>query len=213
MKFTQNTKGFTLIELLVVITIIGILAVGGTATYTAQIQKARDSTRMTDLNAIRSGVEQFYQDYTEYPTATVAEFTGTGAKSVSSYVPKIPKDIKAGQTCGKGKSTVPGGCDYVYNVGEDVNGIANGRFRVSTAFENAGNVDTKAAKDGGREDVRLELWIQLKDTGVSTNCKRSTKVWTTETSVTRVIATTDCAELTSPDEEFPTSALLISGNN
>jgi general secretion pathway protein G len=71
MRFTQNTKGFTLIELLVVITIIGILAVGGTATYTAQIQKARDSNRLTDLEALRSGIEQFYQDFAEYPISTV----------------------------------------------------------------------------------------------------------------------------------------------
>lgn len=72
MRFTQNTKGFTLIELLVVITIIGILAVGGTATYTSQIQKARDSTRMTDLSALRSGIEQYYQDYAEYPDASTS---------------------------------------------------------------------------------------------------------------------------------------------
>ena len=123
MRFTQNTKGFTLIELLVVITIIGILAVGGTATYTAQIQKARDSTRMTDLNAIRSGIEQFYQDFTEYPDVTIAEFTGSGSRSVLSYVPKIPKDSKAGQKCGKGAEPLASGCDYLYNVSDDVNGI------------------------------------------------------------------------------------------
>ncbi len=101
MRFTKNS-GFTLIELLVVITIIGILAVGGTATYTAQIQKARDSTRMTDLNAIRSGTEQFYQDHTEYPNpAVLTEFTGSGSKSLKSYVQKVPRDSKSGQTCAK----------------------------------------------------------------------------------------------------------------
>jgi general secretion pathway protein G len=123
MRFTQNTKGFTLIELLVVITIIGILAVGGTATYTAQIQKARDSTRMTDLNAIRSGVEQFYQDFTEYPAVTVDEFTSSGSRSVLSYVPKIPKDAKTGQKCGRGANPLAAGCDYIYNVTDDINGI------------------------------------------------------------------------------------------
>jgi prepilin-type N-terminal cleavage/methylation domain-containing protein len=50
----QNTKlGFTLIELLVVITIIGILATGATSIYTSQIQKARDSTRITSISAIQ----------------------------------------------------------------------------------------------------------------------------------------------------------------
>lgn len=148
MKFTKNTKGFTLIELLVVITIIGILAVGGTATYTAQIQKARDSTRMTDLNAIRSGIEQYYQDYSEYPVATPAYFTG-GTQSVSAYVLKLPKDPKSGQGCSKGATTGnQPACDYIYNVANDSNGIQNGKYRVSSAFENSGNVTTKASKDG-----------------------------------------------------------------
>jgi general secretion pathway protein G len=66
MKLLQK-KGFTLIELLVVITIIGILATGGVAIYTSQIQKARDTTRIGDIKVIQSGVEQNYQDAGEYP--------------------------------------------------------------------------------------------------------------------------------------------------
>lgn len=46
-------KGFTLIELLVVITIIGILATGAVTVYTSQIQKARDTTRISDIKAIQ----------------------------------------------------------------------------------------------------------------------------------------------------------------
>gem|GEM_PF-1267716 len=62
MKLQRTKLGFTLIELLVVITIIGILATGATSVYTSQIQKARDSTRITDIKAVQSGVEQEYQD-------------------------------------------------------------------------------------------------------------------------------------------------------
>ena len=51
---TGSKKAFTLIELLVVITIIGILATGATAVYTSQIQKARDTTRINDLEAFKS---------------------------------------------------------------------------------------------------------------------------------------------------------------
>jgi prepilin-type N-terminal cleavage/methylation domain-containing protein len=54
MKKLQNKRGFTLIELLVVITIIGILATGATATYTSQIQKARDTSRVNDIKAVQS---------------------------------------------------------------------------------------------------------------------------------------------------------------
>jgi general secretion pathway protein G len=58
----QDKKGFTLIELLVVITIIGILATGATTVYTSQIQKARDTTRISDMKALQSAIEQVYQD-------------------------------------------------------------------------------------------------------------------------------------------------------
>ena len=54
-------KGFTLIELLVVITIIGILATGAVQVFTSQIQKARDATRISDITALRGGIEQAYQ--------------------------------------------------------------------------------------------------------------------------------------------------------
>jgi general secretion pathway protein G len=94
MKLLQK-KGFTLIELLVVITIIGILATGGVAVYTSQIQKARDTTRMNDLEVLKSGVEQYYQDKSEYPSS-VDTFTG-----IVTYVPKLPKDPKSGQLCNK----------------------------------------------------------------------------------------------------------------
>lgn len=64
----KSTRGFTLVELLVVITIIGILATGAVSVYTSQIQKARDTTRITDVEALKSGIEQAYQDTTSYPT-------------------------------------------------------------------------------------------------------------------------------------------------
>jgi prepilin-type N-terminal cleavage/methylation domain-containing protein len=53
MKQQNKILGFTLIELLVVITIIGILATGATSVYTSQIQKARDSTRISDIHILR----------------------------------------------------------------------------------------------------------------------------------------------------------------
>ena len=67
---TLKTKGFTLIELLVVITIIGILATGGVAVYSSYIQKARDTTRISDQQVYAKAIEGFYQDSTsgEYPT-------------------------------------------------------------------------------------------------------------------------------------------------
>lgn len=92
----KNTRGFTLIELLVVITIIGILATGATATYTSQIQKARDTTRINDVTTLQSGIEQYYQDDSEYPTLDTTAF---GSGGILKYMPRLPKDPKNGQPC------------------------------------------------------------------------------------------------------------------
>lgn len=60
-------------ELLVVITIIiGILATWATAVYTSQIQKARDTTRINDIWAMKSWIEQVYQDKWAYPNTSIS---------------------------------------------------------------------------------------------------------------------------------------------
>ncbi len=160
MQFTKNAKGFTLIELLVVITIIGILAVGGTTVYTSQIQKARDTTRITDIEAIKNGIEQVYQDKGSYPDVTSAGTADApGFKTVNDYNPKFGKDPKSGQSCGAGTSIAGTPCDYYYGVAQDTNNIKNQVYRVSTGFENKGNIDSKALGDGGTNNARLELGI------------------------------------------------------
>jgi general secretion pathway protein G len=84
-------KGFTLIELLVVITIIGILATGAVTTFTSQIQKARDTTRISDVKALQGAIEQGYQDQGEYPGLGVVFDT-----DVDAYLPRLPSDPKTG---------------------------------------------------------------------------------------------------------------------
>ncbi|KKR87952.1 MAG: Tfp pilus assembly protein, major pilin PilA [Candidatus Curtissbacteria bacterium GW2011_GWA1_41_11] len=61
--------GFTLIELIVVISIIGILATIGTATYTTAQQKSRDVRRKQDLGALKSALILYYRDYDNFPSA------------------------------------------------------------------------------------------------------------------------------------------------
>ena len=59
----------------------------------------------------------------------------------------------------------------MYNVANDPNGILYGEYKLSTAFENTANVDTKAAKDGGTalEDDRYEVGLNLTN-AKSTDC-------------------------------------------
>ena len=78
MLYKTLKSGFTLIELLVVITIIGILATGAVTVYTSQIQKARDTTRIKDIDALKGGVEQVYQDSAVYPGADTFYIGATG---------------------------------------------------------------------------------------------------------------------------------------
>ncbi|MDD2891884.1 MAG: prepilin-type N-terminal cleavage/methylation domain-containing protein [Candidatus Gracilibacteria bacterium] len=156
----NSTRGFTLIELLVVITIIGILATGATATYTSQIQKARDTTRINDVKALQGGIEQSYQDISEYPRGSTLQV------ELAKYLGKIPTDSKYAQPCNDGGTAENGtDCAYAYIAGPDNNGILYGEYEVSTAFENLGNVQNKAATDGGGATlsalVRLESGLDV----------------------------------------------------
>lgn len=110
-------KGFTLIELLVVITIIGILATGAVSVYTSQIQKARDTTRISDVKALQGGIEQYYQDMAEYPQGGDNWLTNATATDVQDYVRSLAQDPKDDQNCNNSK------CGYAYMVGDDTVGI------------------------------------------------------------------------------------------
>lgn len=173
----QNKKGFTLIELLVVITIIGILATGATWVYTSQIQKARDTTRINDITALRSWIEQVYWDKGAYPNGGAASASLPSFLDVKSYTSKIPADPKTGQ-----KSTTSN-FDYTYWVAADSNGIKWQAFEVSAHFENVWNLTDKAAKDGWSEDTRLEFWISLNTIWTQFNNATVPNSWVTTASI------------------------------
>ena len=161
----QITKlGFTLIELLVVITIIGILATGATTVYTSQIQKARDSNRITDIKALQWAFEQAYSDASLYPYAkkwnpTDCDFDDTSKYWVMClktlwYTDKMPADKKAGSK-GSGNEIL----NYLYNVWA-LNWVTNQIIEVSTAFEAQASVNSKAKDkvDWWNYAKRFEAW-------------------------------------------------------
>lgn len=156
MKLQKRKWAFTLIELLVVITIMGILATGAVNVFTTQLQKARDSTRISDLNALRNAIEQFYQDTTNYPTksASFGDTTTWIGVYLQSWVPEDPRTTNASE------NSV---FDYLYNVSPDRNTIPLQEYEISTHFENDGNITNRAETDGWDDDYRLEIWLDLDD--------------------------------------------------
>ncbi len=163
-------KAFTLIELLVVITIIWILATWATSIFTSQIQKARDSTRLNDVKALRWAVEQAYQDDQEYPHTKAEDFK----KALSDYIDKFPTDPKKLQSANK--SGYENGNEpslwYTYIVWNDENWIENSTYEISTAFEANWSIDWKAKTDKWNDNNRMEIWINT-DT-LKTSMKKDT---------------------------------------
>lgn len=83
----NKSKGFTIVELLIVIVVIGILATLVIVTFTGIQQKARNSQRQTDINAIDSHVEAFYASNGAYPTYTQLNNTAWRAKYMKGLDP------------------------------------------------------------------------------------------------------------------------------
>jgi len=88
-------KGFTLIELLVVISIIGLLAAAGLATFTSAQKRARDARRKSDLHNVSLALEQYYAANQTYKvTGGGWRGGGNGWLSISNGNPlSYPKSV------------------------------------------------------------------------------------------------------------------------
>lgn len=97
-------RGFTLIELLIVITIIGILTAIVTTNLQGARERARDSRRKSDLQALNQSLRLYYTDYQAYPTSTSGQINGCGTgatlcpwntafgNSTTTYMGNLPLD-------------------------------------------------------------------------------------------------------------------------
>ena len=118
----RSTRGFTLIELLVVIVIIGILATGAISVFQGAQAKARDSQRISDLETLKTALEQYFNDNDKYPAdGALANFQTL----LKPYVNKWPKDPV---------NTSGTGYQYVYCVA-DVNGVAKQTYALIVRVE------------------------------------------------------------------------------
>ena len=92
----QSKRAFTLIELLIVITIIGMLSVVTASSYTSVTRSSRDARRKTDLEQLRSALEQYRSNNGTYVTApalsVACNVTGGISDANGSYLSAIPTD-------------------------------------------------------------------------------------------------------------------------
>ena len=66
----KRSQGFTIVELLIVIVVIGILALLVITTYSGIQAKARNAKRQSDMQALQTQLEAFYQQNGYYPSRT-----------------------------------------------------------------------------------------------------------------------------------------------
>lgn len=100
-------KSFTLIELLVVVSVIGILAgiMISVINPERQRQRARDARRRSDLSIVSTALEQYYADYSAYPSHTSYTGLASDGAFTGSYLSNPPMDPKTGTY------------DYCYSMG------------------------------------------------------------------------------------------------
>lgn len=99
----MKNKGFTFIEVLVVTTIIAVLTMIGVTNFGVANKKARDGKRKGDLEQIRSALELYYTDESDYPASIT--FGNALASATETYMETIPEDPSSTQ-------------NYVYTYGD-----------------------------------------------------------------------------------------------
>ena len=98
----RSRSAFTLIELLVVMSLIGILVAITTISFDNARQKGRDGARKQDLQAIKTALVLYYQDFRQFPpscqgpSCKAESFTSSAGANwipeLEDYIKESPKD-------------------------------------------------------------------------------------------------------------------------
>src|SRR3989338_8593710 len=93
----HRNNGFTLMEILITLTIIGIILSIATLSFTSVRMDSRDGRRKTDLEEVRSALEQYKSNNNAYPTPGSSfglPFGQSGLLDSASntYLQRIPQD-------------------------------------------------------------------------------------------------------------------------
>jgi prepilin-type N-terminal cleavage/methylation domain-containing protein len=142
MRIQNTNSGFTLLELMVGVTILGILAVIGVASFSGTFGRARDSKALTDVKAISQALELYYSLNNEYPDELNDLVAGDEAgRFIKGGV--VPTDKATGEDYLYAKSSSVGFCvcslEFEHESGAGGNAIVT---RKSRDFS-CGEVNTK----------------------------------------------------------------------
>ncbi|MFW6386460.1 MAG: type II secretion system protein [Bacillota bacterium] len=84
-KKTNSQAGFTLVELIVVIVVLGILAAMAVPRLSNISDRARRSEARNILGTIKSGMEMYYTEHTDYPSSGDLEDSDNLGQYIDSF--------------------------------------------------------------------------------------------------------------------------------
>ena len=139
-------RGFTLIELMVAVVIVAILAGIGLPAYTDYVMRGKIQEATTNLLAMRTKLEQFYQDNRTYvgacATGTVAPLP-TGLKYFTVTCPTLTASTYVVQAAGGITSGDQSMAGFTYTINE-------------------GNTRTTTAVPSGWGTAPITCWVSKK---------------------------------------------------
>jgi prepilin-type N-terminal cleavage/methylation domain-containing protein len=142
----NRSKGFTIVELLIVIVVIAILATLVIVTFTGIQQKARDSQRQTDINAVDSHLEAYYAQNGYYPTLANLQDTTWLGTNMKGLDPQALVSPKGATVLGTASSSTQDGYGYVVTPSACDNtptGTQCSGFTLTSELEGSSTVYTK----------------------------------------------------------------------
>lgn len=98
----HTQRGFTLVELLIVIVIIGVLASFVLPALQSARDKAVDAKRISEADSVRKALEQYLNEYDEYPDDGIVDgeilLSALGPALAPEFMLEIPLDPVFGDT-------------------------------------------------------------------------------------------------------------------
>lgn len=144
----NKSKGFTIVELLIVIVVIGILATLVIVTFSGIQQKARNSQRETDVNALTSHIEAYYAQTGNYPTYAQVHDGTWRSTNMKGLDPEALKDPKGNDLAHASTGAVAGTYGYNYYPSHSTDGTECTSADVNTDDTQCDTFVLTAAQEG-----------------------------------------------------------------